>query len=204
MAWWGVLHQGRAVRGGVRAMTRPAWSMSRATVEDAETIADLHVRSWRFAYADFLPADYLAALDVAGHALRYWQPALTNERRNSSTHVASVEGVPAGFVSIEGPEGVPPPEESLPGHGYVHHIHVAPEHLGTGVGAGLWRFAMRAMQARGFHAATLAVYEPNHRARTFYERMGWTADGWSMPRAFPSAGGEVSVTMVRYHGSTMA
>src|SRR5690606_24915214 len=92
-----VLHQGRAVRGGVRPMTTPALSVSRATAQDAGTIADLHVRSWRFAYADFLPADYLAGLDVVGHALRYWQPALAKERRNSSTHVASVDGVPAGF-----------------------------------------------------------------------------------------------------------
>lgn len=180
------------------------FALHRATPADAETIADLHVRSWRSAYRDFLPADYLAGLDAHTHAGAYWAPALAREqeRAQARTEIASVGGVPAGFVSIEGPDGVPPPEEALRGHGYVHHIHVAPGWVGTGVGAGLWRAALDALRAAGFAGATLAVYEPNALARAFYERMGWRADGWSMGRAFPSAGGDVTLTMLRYVGPT--
>ncbi len=181
------------------------FALRRASVADAGTVADLHVRSWRSAYRDFLPADYLAGLDPAAHAAAYWTPALAREvgRPMAYTRLATVGGVPTGFVSIEGPDGVPPPEEALPGHGYVHHIHVAPERVGTGVGAALWRDALGALAAAGLERGTLAVYEPNARARAFYERMGWRADGWSMGRAFPSAGGGVTVSMLRYAGPTV-
>lgn len=178
----------------------PGTTLRLATPDDAALIAGLHVRSWRFAYRDFLPADYLDGLDPARHADAYWRPVLANARPGSHTWVAEVGGEPAGFAAIEGPDGVPPPEEAVPGCGYVHHIHVVSEFLDRGVGAALWRAALGAIAAAGHRGGTLAVYEPNMRARAFYERMGWGADGWSTGRAFPSTAGDVVITMLRYRG----
>jgi GNAT superfamily N-acetyltransferase len=185
-------------------MPHPNAVLRRAGVEDAAALATVHVRSWRFAYRDFLPAAYLASLDEARHAERYWRPALEGARPSSATWLAEAGGAPIGLVAIEGPEGVPAGEEALPGCGYVHHIHVVPEHLGTGVGALLWRTALEAIRVAGHRDATLAVYEPNARARAFYEAHGWRADGWSAVRVFRWDGGEASVTMLRYRGPTVA
>jgi ribosomal protein S18 acetylase RimI-like enzyme len=147
--------------------TRTAPTIRPATLDDAALIADLHVRSWRGSYRDFLPADYLEALDARRHADDYWRPALARATEGSATWVADIDGGGVGFVAIEGPQGIPPPEEALPGCGYVHHIHVVPEFLGRGVGAALWRTGLEALRAAGYHEATLSVYEPNHRARSF-------------------------------------
>lgn len=43
-----------------------------ATVDDAPAIAAIHVRSWQRAYADLLPADFLAGLDVE-QRVAYWR-----------------------------------------------------------------------------------------------------------------------------------
>jgi GNAT superfamily N-acetyltransferase len=56
-------------------------------------------------------------------------------------------------------------------------IYLAPEVVGTGVGAALIRHALGDLRARGFRAAFLWVIAGNERARRFYEKGGWRPDG---------------------------
>jgi ribosomal protein S18 acetylase RimI-like enzyme len=49
--------------------------------------------------------------------------------------------------------------------------------VGTGVGAALMRHALADLRARGYRTAILWVLDTNTRARQFYEKGGWRADG---------------------------
>ncbi|MEU9120772.1 GNAT family N-acetyltransferase [Streptomyces sp. NPDC048506] len=58
----------------------------------------------------------------------------------------------------------------------LHQLHVDPAHWGTGVGHALHIACLRAWRTAGFARAVLDVRWHNHRARTFYGRLGWRPD----------------------------
>jgi GNAT superfamily N-acetyltransferase len=59
----------------------------------------------------------------------------------------------------------------------LRSLYVVPEAWGSGVARSLLEKALESMRARGASEAILWVVEENGRARRFYEREGWTADG---------------------------
>jgi GNAT superfamily N-acetyltransferase len=61
--------------------------------------------------------------------------------------------------------------------GELYAINVDPDHWGTGVGTALLGAAIERLAAFGFMRAILWVHPGNQRARAFYEREGWEADG---------------------------
>jgi GNAT superfamily N-acetyltransferase len=68
-------------------------------------------------------------------------------------------------------------------------LYVVPAAWGSGVAMPLMKAALTAMRERGATEAFLWVVEANARARRFYEREGWTADGTT--RATELGPGEV-------------
>lgn len=66
--------------------------------------------------------------------------------------------------------------------GWLNGLYVRPEAWGTGVAA---RLHDRALAALGPGRARLWVLEENRRARRFYERRGWAADGTTRPVPYP-------------------
>ena len=61
--------------------------------------------------------------------------------------------------------------------GEVTAIYLLPSHWRRGGGSRLLARAVEALTAAGFRRATLWVLDGNCRARRFYERHGWHADG---------------------------
>ncbi len=57
--------------------------------------------------------------------------------------------------------------------GHVARLYVDPDRWGRGIGTVLYETAIADLRASGFCAATLWVLEDNHRARRWYERLGW-------------------------------
>ena len=75
--------------------------------------------------------------------------------------VARIDGAVAGFVSV------------WPREGFIHHLYVAPAWQGRGIGAAL---LARCERDHGLPLALKCV-QANARARRFYERNGFVADG---------------------------
>jgi GNAT superfamily N-acetyltransferase len=71
------------------------------------------------------------------------------------------------------------------GDEWLNGLYVRPEAWGTGVAAELHDRAVAAIRAAGHERARLWVLEENARARRFYERHGWVADGSSRVVEFP-------------------
>jgi GNAT superfamily N-acetyltransferase len=85
--------------------------------------------------------------------------------------LATVQGGPLGVVGIEPP--------------WLEGLYVVPAAWGSGVAGELHDRALDALREEGVQTARLWVLEHNHRARRFYERRGWTADGSTRVVPFP-------------------
>ncbi|CAN5753214.1 GNAT family N-acetyltransferase [soil metagenome] len=162
--------------------------LRRARTSDARAIADVHVRTWREAYRDLLPADFLAALDTDSRE-RHWSAELSVMPAERMPWLADANGEVAGFASI-GPSRDP---DAGPASGELYAIYVLPEYWARGVGADLLRRAEHDLLAHGYAEATLWVLADNQRACRFYERRGWRLDGERMDNI-----GGIEVREVRY------
>ena len=155
----------------------------RASVADAAGIASVHVRTWQAAYAHIFGSERLAQLDVR-RRVEGWTRVLAD---GEPVFVADDDGRVVAFVSV-GACG------ELEGVGELYAIYALPEAWGSGAGAGLMRAAVEQLGADGYREAILWVLEDNPRARRFYEREGWYADGGRKEDDFF----RVPVTEVRY------
>ncbi len=87
--------------------------------------------------------------------------------------VADDDGRVVGFASTGPAEG----EDANAGAGEMYALYIEPELVGTGLGRELFSRAVEGIGQRGFARAVLWVLEGNERARRFYEKAGWVADG---------------------------
>lgn len=138
----------------------------RATVADAATIADVHVRTWQAAYEHVFGRERLAGIDPERRRAG-WERAIDG---GEDVFVLEADGRVVAFVSVG-------PSRDPEGLGELYAIYALPEAWGTGAGCALMRVAVEALRDAGFGEAILWVLEDNPRARRFYEREGWAADG---------------------------
>jgi GNAT superfamily N-acetyltransferase len=90
------------------------------------------------------------------------------ERWRTETHTILLDEDGLGFAAVS--------------PGWLNGLYVRPEAWGTGVAA---RLHERARATLGPGRARLWVLEENHRARRFYERRGWRADGTTREVPYP-------------------
>lgn len=138
-------------------------TVRRATAADAGGIARVHVTGWREAYAERLPADFLASLDADRFA-RNWERILSDGVTDA--FVAERDGEIVGWATA-GPgrdDDAPRPRE-------LEGIYVVAAVYGSGAGQQLLDAAV------GASPAYLWVMAGNARAEAFYRRNGFAADG---------------------------
>jgi GNAT superfamily N-acetyltransferase len=147
-------------------------AVRRAEAADAPILARIHVTSWQHAYADLLPRHVLDELSVDDSEAR-WRGRLPAREPYCCLVAVDTGNVPLGFVSA-GPNLDEPSEAAV---GQVYAIYVHPGHWRAGRGSALLTAATAHLRAIGCVAANLWVLETNVRARAFYSRHGWHADG---------------------------
>ena len=143
----------------------------RARVGDAAGIAAVHVASWQQAYRGLMPPELLDSLSVPARTER-WTRNLQGAQDGAWTLVAELDGEVIGFASIG-----PSRDEDAGGAGELWALYLHPRTWGEGHGHVLHSHAVRALAETGAADATLWVLATNERARRFYERHGWAADG---------------------------
>ncbi|MDX6466917.1 MAG: hypothetical protein QOI27_1957 [Gaiellaceae bacterium] len=142
-------------------------NIRRARLEDAAAIAAVHVHTWQAAYEHVFGAERLARLDPAARE-QFARRSATDDDHDEL--VAEEDGRIVGFV-VAGPAQDGAEERE------IYAIYVLPEAWGTEAARGLMHGVLEAQRARGAGGAVLWVLEDNPRARRFYEREGWRADG---------------------------
>lgn len=173
-------------------------------VEDATAVGAVHIRVWRETYADHMPADYLAALDPRVSAERWRLRAEVDDPQARvlvavAHHDETDEG--AGHGEDEHGEGDEivgmaaagvTRDADAPTAWELYSINTIAEVHGSGLADRLLDAAL------GGRHASLWVLESNARARAFYRRRGFVADG---AVKLHEATGLAEVRMVRRLGS---
>jgi GNAT superfamily N-acetyltransferase len=135
---------------------------------EAAAVGPVHLASRAAAYAGLIPADALDATPAAAMA-QWWAERWRWEHDTHLLTVAVDGPAVVGFTYV-GPS-------ETPGAAELYGVHVAPERVGTGVGRLLMVSALEQLRGLGEPRAVLWVLAGNARARRFYERGGWAADG---------------------------
>lgn len=139
-----------------------------ASPADADAIARVHISSWKSAYARVLPAEYLDSLDPSERATE-WAEVLS--AGSATTLVAEANGRILGFASY----GASRDEDAEDGDLELYAIYLDLEAWGRGVARELIRTILADVPAGV--PMSLWVLEQNERARHFYRRHGFQADG---------------------------
>ena len=133
-------------------------------------VADVHVRSWRAGYQGLVAQQYLDGLDAEDRSKRF---ALDRMDISGPYTLVAVDGdTIRGHVTIGRSR-----DDDLPGYGEVWALYVDPPYWQAGIGRALLIAAGDRLRRAGHERAFLWVLSTNSRARRFYERSGWAADG---------------------------
>lgn len=131
---------------------------------DAAAIALVHVATWRSAYRNLLPADYLASLDASQYEER-WKRTLAHP--TARVYVAEDKDGVVGFAS-GGPERAG--EAGFAGEMYA--IYVLDDAQQRGHGRRLVQSVVGGLRELRLADMIVWVLRDNSRARKFYERLG--------------------------------
>jgi GNAT superfamily N-acetyltransferase len=138
--------------------------------DDASAIAEVNVISWREGYADLISAEYLDGMDIAQRTER-WAGRLAHLRPSEAILVAEADAGIIGFTAL-GPSRDSDVER---GTTEIYALYLRPDAWGQGVARLLVRTVLHGVPAGA--PVTLWVLAANERARRFYRRNGFVADG---------------------------
>lgn len=146
-----------------------------ATVEDGRRAAEIRTAPWQKAYRGIVPDELLDVLDVESEAARWTAILAGLDAGQDSMQLivrrGEVGGEVGGYVGVH-PFG---PTESSWGEVMACYLH--PNWWGIGAADPLLAAGEQRLAGQGFVVGVLWVFEANQRARRFYERNGWSADG---------------------------
>jgi ribosomal protein S18 acetylase RimI-like enzyme len=139
----------------------------RATADDAEAIAAVHVRAWQQTYRGILPDEFLDGLSPAEWAIGR-RRGLERNPNPTSCFVVETDGGDIIAFALCGANRT----TDLPFKGEILAIYVLAERQNQGLGTRLMRACVGELAERGLASMVLWVAEANSRARSFYERLG--------------------------------
>lgn len=128
-----------------------------ATKSDLQQIAAVHIESWKDAYRNDLPAEFIDA-EIDQTMKQHWNNI---EIKPQDILLVAEEDSLVGFVSVW---CRPAP--------YIDNLHVKPSHRSEKIGSALMKEAAREILRKGHNSACLWVFESNQKAIRFYERLG--------------------------------
>jgi ribosomal protein S18 acetylase RimI-like enzyme len=135
-----------------------------ATIADSAGIGKVQLDSWRSAYANILPANYLAEFTYADRD-EDWRDLLASDGDHTIYVAENEAGVIVGFAYA-----VPRGKDSYQSE--LSTLHVLPNYRGKGIGRQLIGAVARAFKARGITSLYLDVLKDNARSRAIYEHLG--------------------------------
>lgn len=160
------------------------------TLADCDRVSGIRVRGWQTAYRGLMPQSFLDGLDAAEDAER--RRTLFTRAPDGLVNLVAEDD--DGEVVGWGCHGPYRDGEPHTGDAELYALYVDTGHLGTGVGQALLRESVRRCTDAGHARMLLWVVEGNARARRFYERAGFRADGAEEPSEVEG----VAVPEVRY------
>ncbi len=136
----------------------------RATINDAEGIAKVHVDSWRTTYKDIIPEEFLTNLSYKQRT-ELWIKNI-GKTDNFVILAENKEGEIIGFADCWKRE-----TNTEPDSGDLTSIYILKEYQGIGLGKELLKVIFSRFNSLGYQKIFVNVLEDN-KARYFYEYYG--------------------------------
>lgn len=128
-------------------------------------ISKIYESSWKYAYKDIIPQDYLANIPTG-----QWANSINKAGMNSLVLIEN--GRMAGTASFCKSRW-----EKYSDYGEIVSLYFLPDYIGKGYGKLLLNKCIEELKQCGFSKVLLWVLEDNHRARKFYEKNGFIYSG---------------------------
>lgn len=132
----------------------------RAT-DDRYAISKVYEESWRYAYKDIVPQEYLDSIPSGN-----WAQRIDTDSRYT---MVMTDGERIVGTSSFGRSR----SAEMPGYGEIISIYFLPEYMGKGHGKRLLDAVIYELKSMGFDEVFLWVLEDNRGARRFYEKFGF-------------------------------
>lgn len=145
------------------------YEIRRAVLEDASSLANIIVESWRSTYSNLIPKDEIIKYYDKDRRQRQFEKNIENEE---IVLIGIYDSVPAGLVFANMDN-----DEQIEDCGSIYSIYILEEYWGKGLGTGLMDEAVKILKDEGCKSVSLWVYEENNRAIGFYEKHGFIFDG---------------------------
>ena len=130
-----------------------------ATESDLQDIISIHVESWKDAYADVLPAEFIAG-QLHRELACHWRET---EIQNQDIVLVAEQDSLVGFIAVWC--------RPIP---FIDNLHVRPSHRSKKIGSALMKAVAQELTQKEHKKAYLWVFESNEKAIRFYERLGGT------------------------------
>ena len=160
-----------------------------ATLKDARAIAEIHVDTWRTAYADLVPEDHLKGLSVEKKTAK-WADAI---KFAEPQVVVALDG--NAIVGFAGYDRSRDPK-TKPTTGEIWAMYVASDYWGEGAGLALWDACREGLEEEGCTEVTLWVLLRNDRALRFYDLAGFKRE-MNTAKTVPMGSGKVEELRLR-------
>ena len=129
--------------------------------DDRRAISKVYEESWKYAYKDIVPQDYLDSIPEG----RWVSHIEQIDRKNL---VMVQDGMIIGTSGF-GKSRI----EEMNGFGEIISLYFLPEYMGKGYGRLLLQAAVVELKKMGFDKVFLWALEENQKARYFYEKCGF-------------------------------
>jgi len=138
------------------------------TIDDANQIAEIHVRTWQHAYKDILPQNFLNSLSIERRAAQ-WKESIKNHESTSQNglFVISDDNTIYGFAACGAAR-----DKEFSGYGELFAIYVASDFQKHGYGYKLFEKVKTFLKDRGFNRTYAWSLEKNCSAHNAYEKWG--------------------------------
>lgn len=141
----------------------------KAVLTDAIDIATIHCESWKSAYKNILSSQDLdAKTNIAARVEKEMRVIASG----ASVYIAFLDNKPVGIMSY-----CQSRNDDLVDYAEIVSIHTLESVWGKGVGKLMMHYALAELKRLGFERVMLWTFETNNRARRFYEKCSFVADG---------------------------
>jgi RimJ/RimL family protein N-acetyltransferase len=155
-------------------------TIRKATDTDAHDLANILCASWQAAYKDILSPEDLDRNTNKEARTTMFERIVSSDHGNS--YIAFCDGFPCGHFHFGDTR-----DNDLPEYAEIVAIYLTKPYWGTCVGQRMMDFAIAEIKRLGYSKVMLWVFKDNSRARRFYEKNGFVADGTVKDSGFSSA-----------------
>lgn len=146
-------------------------TMRRATPEDAEGLARVHIQTWQETYRGIMPNEYLDNLSSEFQTrAEKWREGLSDPHNPGTTILAERDQKILGFCNCG-------PDRGDSGNGEFRAINIINDGKRQGIGTQFMQLMARDLTDQGFTSGLLWVAEGNTPAIKFYKKLGGQQKG---------------------------